>query len=216
MSDIVNANINSLLEKATDPAKLSKLMIQEMQETLVEIKASVAKVLADRKKVERLLDEKLSKKAYFEDKAQMAVDKDREDLAKRILEELIELEDEIQKVQEQRDNLNAVIEDYRSDIERLETKLGEARHKSKLLDERLKAAQQHKKVEEKLHKAHHESAFQRIDDLQHQIEKLDSESESMGFGSVPPSLEKEIADLEHEGEIKDRLAALKKKARKND
>lgn len=209
LSDIISSNINALLEKASDPVKMSKLMIQEMQETLVEIKAAVAKVMADRKKVERLLEEKYQKKAYYDDKAGVAVDKSREDLAKRIIEEVIELEKEIENLQERKDHLDGVIEDYRSDIERLETKLDEARQKSKLLDERMKAAKQRKKVEDKLYKANNDGAFRRVEALEQQIEKLEAETEAMGLGT-PSTLEEEIDELVHQDEVATRLAALKK------
>jgi phage shock protein A len=212
MSDIISANINSLLEKASDPVKLSRLMIQEMQETLVEIKASVAKVLADRKRVDRLLEEKLTKKAYFEEKVQLAVDKNREDLARRILEEMIDVEREVEEAQKRRDDLNGIIESYRHDIERLENKLIETRHKSRMLDERLKSAKHRKQVDQKLYEANHEKAFLRNEALAQEIDSLDAEAEALGFGSKP-SLEKEIADLEVEGEVESRLAALKKQKR---
>lgn len=213
MSDIVSANINNLLEKASDPVKMSKLMIQEMQETLVEIKASVAKVLADRKGLERQLEEKQAKKSYFEEKAQMAVDKGSDDLAKKILDEIIEIEGHIVELETRHKQISDVVDDYRADIEKLESKLGEARHKAKLHEEQLKAAKSKKEVQDKFYSSKAQSAFQRADELEQQIDKLDAESEAMSMGSEP-SLEDQIAELEHEGEIKSRLEAMKKKAKK--
>jgi phage shock protein A len=211
LSDIFSANLNSLLDKASDPIKLSKLMIQEMQETLVETKASTANVLAERKRIDRQLEEKLSKKAYFDEKAQMAVDKSREDLAQRILEQVLGLENEISDIQDQRDHLNGIIEEYRGNIEKLEGKLREARHKAKLLEERIKSSKQKKKVNEQLAKANGPKAAMRIEALEQQIDRLDSESEADGFGSKS-SLEEEIADLENQGEIQKRMEALKRKS----
>ena len=211
LSDIFSANLNSLLDKASDPIKLSKLMIQEMQETLVETKASTANVLAERKRIDRQLEEKLSKKAYFDDKAQMAVDKSREDLAQRILEQVLGLENEISDFQDQRDHLNGIIEEYRENIEKLEGKLREARHKAKLLEERIKSSKQKKKVNEQLAKANGPKAAMRIEALEQQIDRLDSESEADGFG-FKSSLEEEIADLENQGEIQKRMEALKRKS----
>jgi len=211
LSDIFSANLNSLLDKASDPIKLSKLMIQEMQETLVETKASTANVLAERKRIDRQLEEKLSKKAYFDDKAQMAVDKSREDLAQRILEQVLGLENEISDFQDQRDHLNGIIEEYRENIEKLEGKLREARHKAKLLEERIKSSKQKKKVNEQLAKANGPKAAMRIEALEQQIDRLDSESEANGFGSKS-TLEEEIADLENQGEIQKRMEALKRKS----
>ena len=85
--DIISANINVMLDKAEDPEKLIKLMIREMEDTLVELKSSCAGVLAGGKKIERKLDEARSRDVYWKERAELAVDKGRDDLAREALKE---------------------------------------------------------------------------------------------------------------------------------
>jgi phage shock protein A len=83
--DIVGSNINSMLDRAEDPEKLIKLMIQEMEDTLIELKSACAGVIAESKKVERQLVTMEKRVEYWEGKANLAVNKGRDDLAREAL-----------------------------------------------------------------------------------------------------------------------------------
>jgi|SaaInlStandDraft_1057018.scaffolds.fasta_scaffold78276_1 phage shock protein A len=213
-SDIISSNINTITEKVCDPVKISKLMTQDMQETLLELKASLAKVLTDKKNLEWKLRENLDRKNDFEEKALMAINREREDLAKKILERVMALEKDSERIQCRLTETNRFIEGYRLGIDKLEAKIGESRVKSKLAEERLKMAQNHKKVRSMILKSNLEGTDLRIEKLEQQIDCLGSEPGVIQF-SVELSLEEEITQLEHTREIQMRLKTLKKNSQKH-
>ena len=131
--DIVSSNINAMLDKAEDPEKLIKLMIREMEDTLVEIKTACAGVMANGKKIERQLEGLESRAAYWEEKAELAVNKGRDDLAREALVEKRKFTRRIETLGSELVEHNLLIEQYQDDIRQLEEKLKSARDKQRLL-----------------------------------------------------------------------------------
>ena len=127
--DIVNSNINSMLDQAEDPEKLVRLMIQEMEDTLIDLKASCAGAIAARKKVGRSFDEINARAANWESKAKLAIQKGREELAREALLEKRRASEGLASLEKETAGLDEVIGNYQTDITQLEEKLSAAREK---------------------------------------------------------------------------------------
>ena len=145
--DIVNSNLNAMLDKAEDPEKLIRLMIQEMEDTLVEIRASCADAMAMKKKVQRASDESLDRSGQWEKRAELALSKGREDLAREALMEKRRYQERVESLKGEAGQCDELIEQYQDDITQLETKLGSAREKQRILVKRHVRAQHHKRTE---------------------------------------------------------------------
>jgi len=213
LRDIVNANLNSMLEKAEDPEKLIKLMIMEMEDTLVEIKASAAGVMATRKKAQREMNHSRERAQGWKDKAQLAVDRGREDLAREALREkqfyLRQAEAKEREVFE----LDGLIEQYQEEIRLLEDKLAEAREKHRVLVQRHIHAQGKKRVQKQIRKADSSDAFARFEQLEYRVDRMEAEADLVNYGRKP-SLEEQFIALEEDEEIEKELSDLKSAAGK--
>ncbi len=208
--DIVNANLNAMLEKAEDPEKLIKLMIQEMEDTLVEIKASCAGAMASRKRVRRALEETKARAEEWERKARLALEKGREDLAKEALIEKRNYREEIGHLEREDNQFGVLISQYHTDIGQLEEKLAAGRNKHRVLTERAIHAQRRKRAQTGIRHAESHSAFVRFEGLEHRIERIEAEADLVNYRGKP-KLEDEFAKLETGEEIDEELAALKKR-----
>ncbi len=134
--DIVSSNINAMLDKAEDPEKLIRLMIREMEDTLVEIKTACAGVMAGGKKIRRQLDGLGAKARYWEEKAALAVKKGRDDLAREALVEKRKFNRRIETLENDLTEHDLIIAQYQGDIRQLEEKLKSARDKQRMLVQR--------------------------------------------------------------------------------
>ena len=126
-SDIVNANINAVLEKAEDPEKIIRLMIQEMEDTLVEIRSAAAKCIADRKELGRHIQYLEGERDEWARRAELAVRRDREDLARAALTEKQAISDQVEKMQHEIESLDSQLEKFNADIQQLQSKLNDAK-----------------------------------------------------------------------------------------
>ena len=206
--DIVSSNINAMLDRAEDPEKLIKLMIREMEDTLVELKASCAGVMANQKKVRRRLDEARTRQSYWEDKAGLAVRKSRDDLARDALVEKRRYADAAGALDRELAELNSLVGEYHEDIRQLEDKLGSAREKQRILVQRHIHAARKRRAQEDIRRVDGSEAVIRFEELEHRIERMEAEAELVNFGP-PPTLETRIEDLELDDEIERELDALK-------
>ena len=193
MSDIINSNINALLDQAEDPEKMIRLIIQEMEDTLVEVRSSSARVLADRKAAARRVDQLRAEARSWEDKAKLAISKGREDLARAALQEKREIEDE----------LNSVT---------MDASVGEsdAKAKKKALVMRSKTVESRIKVKRQVNREALDDAFSRFEHFERRMDNLESQLEVMDMGKdVAPSLAAEISALEEDERISAELERLK-------
>lgn len=211
LSDIINSNINSLLDRAEDPAKLIRLIIQEMEDTLVEVRSAAARSIADRKEVERRLGRLGDAQAEWERKAELAISKGRDDLAKGALMEKAKLGETIDALEEELGRLETALHRNDADVGKLEAKLAEAKAKQKSLVARHDTAGRRLKVRQTLHDGRVDDAFARFETVERRIDRVEGEVEAYDLGSGPggKSLAEEIAELESESEIEEELAALK-------
>lgn len=210
MTDIINSNISSLLDQAEDPEKMIRLIIQEMEDTLVEVRSSSARVLADRKAAARRLEQVRAEAQSWEDKAKLAIDKGREDLARAALQEKQAIEEELAIVDAELAATDEHIAQLKDEVAQLQQKLTDAKSKQKALLMRTKTVESRIKVKRQMHREALDNAFQRFDQFERRMDNLESQLEVIDMGrEVHPDLAAEINALEEDDRINAELARLK-------
>ena len=209
MSDIINANVNALLDKAEDPEKMVRLMIQEMEETLVEVRTQSARLIADKKEVARQKARLQSEAAEWGRKAELALSKDSEDLAREALREQIEAADQADLLEAELDQIARSIDGLTGDVEALQQKLLDAKTRRKALILKSETAQSRKGVRRQLHDVNLDEAMSKFDVFERRIDELEGELEAYDIGKR--SLADEIEALEADEEIDAALVALRAK-----
>jgi phage shock protein A len=206
--DIVSANINSMLDRAEEPEKLIRLMIQEMEETLVELKASCAGLMADQKRIARDAAQALSRTEVWTRRAELAMDKGREDLAREALMEKLGAERESQGLEREVDRFSVLIEQAREDIEQLEVKLEAAKERQRSLAKRHVRADQRIRARSSAKRVQSAEVMMRFDQFEQRIERMEAEAE-LAAPRRGADLEKAFAQLEGAGEVDAQLAAMR-------
>ncbi len=206
-SDIINANINAILDKAEDPEKMVRLMIQEMQETLVEVRTTSAKVIADQKTQERQRDALIKQIDDWENKAALAISKGREDLARAALAEKLNAQQAVELIDQELGQIDTTLATLNDEIAQLQQKLDEAKARQKSLIYRHKTANTQLKVRAKFNKVSIEEALARFESYEAKLDELEGQVESYDLGQK--SLANEIEQLKQDDAVSDELAALK-------
>ena len=206
--DIVSANINAMLDRAEDPEKLVRLMIREMEDTLIEIKASCAGVMATGKKAERQLDEVRSRITYWEQRATLAVRKGRDDLAREALMEKRRSVERAEVLGQDLREHNTLIEAYQDDIRQLEAKLRGAKEKQRILVQRHIHANRKRRAQEEIRRIDSTETLFKFDDLESRIERMEAEAGLVNHGAGS-FLKEELENLGMDEEIEKELKALK-------
>lgn len=210
MTDIINSNISALLDQAEDPEKMIRLIIQEMEDTLVEVRSSSARVLADRKAAARRLEQVRAEAQSWENKAKLAIDKGREDLARAALQEKRAIEEELAVVEAELTATDEHIAQLTEEVAQLQQKLTDAKSKQKALLMRTKTVESRIKVKRQIHREALDNAFQRFDQFERRMDNLESQLEVMDVGrDVHPDLAAEINALAEDDKINADLARLK-------
>jgi len=212
-ADIVSSNVNAMLDKAEDPEKMIRLIIQEMEDTLVEVRTAAAKTIADRKTVERKLARVQEAMDEWQRKAEIAYTKDREDLTRAALIEKSKLAETAKGLGEELDALDHAMQQGEGDIVKLQEKLTEAKAKQKTITARHDTASSRLKVRRQFFDGRIEEAFARFDQVEKRLDDIEGHVESYDLGK-PKTLHEEIADLEAEAEIEDEMAAIRAKMAK--
>jgi phage shock protein A len=181
-----------------------------MEDTLVEIKASCAGVMAERKKAERQLEEMAARSAYWEEKAGMAVNKGRDDLAREALHEKRRYTRRMDVLESEIADLNQLVEQYQDDIRQLEEKLKNARNKQRMLTQRHIHAKRKRQAQEDIRRMDSAEVVRKFDDFEGRIERMESEADLVNYGRRT-TLEEELDKLHGDEEIEAELEALKKK-----
>lgn len=211
--DIISSNINAMLDKAEDPEKLIRLMIQEMEDTLVEMRASCADAMATKKRIRRAQEEALSRAEDWEGRARLAVDKGREDLAREALIEKRNYQEHAQSLDKELTQCEALIEQYQADIVQLENKLRSAREKQRVLIKRHTHARNRKRAQMDIRRVETSDAFIRFEQFENRIERMEAEADLVNYGRRP-TLEEQIDSLEGDEQIEKELQDLKASAEK--
>lgn len=207
--DIVAANMAELLEKAEDPAKMIRMIILEMEETLVEVRASAARTIADIKEMRRHVAKLSEIEANWTEKAELALSKDREDLAKAALMERQKASDMIEQLRAEIAVLDDTLRGSEEDIAKLQNKLREARTKQNNIATRLESANNRGRLREMWNGPRTHEAFSRFDMLERKVDEAEGRADAMGLGALPKSLDEEIAELKASDRVDAELAALK-------
>jgi phage shock protein A len=207
-SDIVNANINSLLEKAEDPEKIIRLMIQEMEDTLVEIRSAAAKCIADRKEHGRHIEFLEREQGEWARRAELAVRSDREDLARAALAEKQAISDFIEQLKHEMDSLDEQLEKFNEDITKLQSKLKDAKQRQRSIVIRHKTATTQLAARKHIHDDRIDEMLFRFEHAERRIDRVESEGEALEMGRRR-SLAEEIEGLEDDDRVEAALAELK-------
>jgi phage shock protein A len=213
--DIISSNINTMLDKAQDPEKLISLMIQEMEDTLVEIKASCAAAMATSKRTQRQMVEVQTRSRDWEEKAGLAVSKGRDDLAREALLEKRRYADRAYSFERELQEMNALIQQYQEDIKQLEEKLRGAREKQRLLVQRHVHALKKRRAQEEIRRVDSTGAVFKFEEFENRIERMEAEAELVNFGRKP-TLETKFDELLVDDEIEKDLQRLKSSLRKEE
>jgi phage shock protein A len=206
--DIISSNINAMLDKAEDPEKMIKMMIREMEDTLVELKASCASVIAEQKKLGRRLEETVSRRDLWENRANLAIEKGRDDLAREALHEKRRFVRIVEDLDRESADQAAIVGQYRDDIRQLEEKLGSAREKQRMLVQRHVHARQKRQAQEEIRRMDNYETIAKFEKLESRIDRMEAEADLVNYGKTP-TLEAAFEELGDDEDIEKELARLK-------
>ena len=206
--DIFAANMAELLDRAEDPAKMIRMIILEMEETLVEVRASAARSIADGKEMRRALGRLEDLQNSWTEKAELALSKDREDLAKAALIERQKAADMAEGLRAEMKVIDDTLKGYEADIAKLQNKLREARARQNAISARLESAVTRAKARELLNGNRTEDAFSRFEILERRADFAEGRADALGM-TGPKSLEEEIAELQASEKVDAELEAMK-------
>jgi phage shock protein A len=207
--DIVTSNINAILDCAEDPEKMVRLMIQEMEDTLIEVKSSCAGFMAEQKRLERALKEAAGEAEAWQARARLAVEKNREDLARAALAEKQLFSQRADMLKEQAQHTRELVTNTQSDIAQLESKLNDAREKQRLIIQRRAAAMNRMSAQQKIRRADTTDAFTRFEAYENGIDRIEAEADLTNSLRPKPGLHEQFNELEHSDTIEAELEKLK-------
>ena len=208
-TDIVNSNINALLAKAEDPEKMVRLIIQEMEDPLVEVRSASAKTLASKKEIVNQISKFETDAHDWESKAELALSKDREDLARAALQEKKKSSEAAEALRKELAIVEEQISKLQDEISQLQEKLADAKNRQKAIIMRQKTASSRLEVKKTLDSSKVDNAMGRFEQYERKIDDLESQVEAYDLGKK--TLNDEFAELEASDKVDDELAALKAK-----
>ncbi|MBT3530672.1 MAG: phage shock protein PspA [Gammaproteobacteria bacterium] len=211
LSDIINSNISSLLDKAEDPEKMIRMVIQEMEETLVEVRSGTAKVIAEKKTLSRRSEQYKKQAADWETKAELALSKGREDLAKAALNEKANINSTVDITEADLAKLDETLDKLSSEIEQLQAKLNDARARQKTIVMRTKATNSRLDVSRQLHNYSIDNAMDKFEYYEKKIDQMEGQMEGSKIHQEKRGLQNEFDDLARQESIDQELEELKTK-----
>jgi phage shock protein A len=212
LKDIIGSNINAMLEKAEDPEKLIKLMIQEMEDTLVEIKASCAGAMATRKRIESDLEAAEGRVALWMERAELAVSRDRDDLGREALLEKSRYQERVEALGQELSQANELVEQYHQEIALLEEKLAAAREKHRILVRRHAHATRRQKAERSMRRLETSDAWVRFEQFENRIERMEADADLVNRHRKG-TLEDQFASLDGDEDVDRELEELRRRVK---
>ena len=194
-TDIINANLNNMLDKAEDPEKMVKLIIQEMEETLVEVRSTAAKNIAEKKTLMRQIASLETSIKNWQEKAELAISKGRDDLAKSALSEKQKSMTQVTELQHGLSQLDVFLSAVQEDGQRLQEKLKEAKRKQESFSLRKESAEVRLKVRERAVVYNIDEAISKFERYQQKIDRVEAEIESYDL-TANKDLDSQFRDLE--------------------
>jgi phage shock protein A len=211
LSDIINSNISSLLDKAENPEKMIRMVIQEMEETLVEVRSGTAKVIAEKKTLSRRAERLKRQAKDWEGKAELALSKGREDLAKAALLEKSNITSSVEITSKDLLKLDETLDKLSTEIEQLQSKLNDARARQKTIVMRTKATVSRMDVNRQLHSYTIDNAMDKFEYYEKKIDQMEGQMDSIHIEQR--GLQNEFDELEKSESIDKELEALRSKMR---
>ncbi len=210
LNDIINSNLNVMLDKAENPEKIIRLVIQEMEDTLVEVRSDAARTIADKKKLQRKIDLMGREVNEWQRKAELAIAKSREDLARAALTEKHNLEKAGETLEQDLVELEHHLAKLNEDIGQLQAKLDDAKNRHKAMTLKHDTVSGRLKTRSKLHDDRISDALGRFEGIEEKIDQMEGKVDAFDIGR-DPSLDDQFAELEAEDVIDDELQKLKAK-----
>ena len=207
LGDIINSNISAMLDGAENPEKIARLIIQEMEDTLVEVRTAAARAMADKKEMEREIAHYSASRDDWNAKAELAIEKGREDLARGALIAKQKAESEIERRKNAMKIAEEAFERRQDDLTKLQAKLDEAKAKHRALVMRREAAEQRIRMRTQMYDGRADEAIARYANLERKVDEMEAYADTIRGGA--PSLAQEFAELEQNESIEKELAALK-------
>jgi phage shock protein A len=207
--DIIAANVIDLLERSDDPAKTIRVMILEMEETLVEVRATAARYIADQKEKRRQIAQLRELQESWTERAALALSKGREDLARGALFEKEKLTSLTDEIAEEVAAIDAALRSSEADIAKLQAKLREARTRQNAIATRLETAENRARMREMYAGARVEEAFSNFELLERHADLAEGHADALLLAAPPKTLEEEIADLRVSDRVEAELEAMK-------
>jgi len=214
LKDIVNAQVHAKLDTFEDPEKMIRYMLQEMEETLVEAKSATAERMANKTVIEEEIRQTKKLLNRWEERAKMAVDKDRDDLAREALTEKNRIVCRLAALEEELLQMQSIVDSMQEQITKLEGKREEVRDKQRMLIQRAYHAKEKKKVIETLRQIDAEGTYRKFANLEERIERMEADAEMAGFSGAAQSAEKQFSEMERDEAIEAELASMKAKKNK--
>jgi phage shock protein A len=208
LTDIVNSNLNAILARAEDPEKIIRLIIQEMEDTLVEVRSSAVRTIAERKELERRADLLRREQEDWERRAELAITRGREDLAKGALHAKSRSAQALKDLELQLSHITEALARQNEDIGKLQAKLADAKARERAIVARHKTAAARLKVRAKLYDERITDAFARFEQVERALDEMEGKVEAYDLGRRK-GLHEEFADLEADGAIREELEQLK-------
>jgi phage shock protein A len=210
ISDIVNSNINSILDRAQDPEKIIRLIIQEMEDTLVEVRSSAVKTIAEKKELERKIATLTKERDDWQAKAELALTKDREDLAKGALQVRARLAQDLAALEKHAAQIDEGLAKQSEDVVKLQQKLADAKAREAQMVARHQTATNRLKIRSTLYDERVNDAFTRFEQVERALDELEGRVDIYDLAK-PKSVADEIAELEASHQVESDLAELKAK-----
>jgi phage shock protein A len=208
LADIVNSNINAILDRAQDPEKIIRLIIQEMEDTLVEVRSQAVRTIAEKKEMERRLEAMRREHDEWERRAELALTKGREDLAKGALAAKARLAETLAREERQLALVTGGLDQQNEDITKLQAKLADAKSREKSIAARHKTASSRIRLRTNLYDERIADAFARFDEVERALDEAEGKVEAFELGRKPGIVD-EIAGIEKDARVEEELAALK-------
>jgi len=208
LADIVNSNINAILDRAEDPEKIIRLIVQEMEDTLVEVRSAAVRTIAERKELERRVDALRRELEEWQRRAELAVTRGREDLAKGAIVAKTRIGEALAREEHQLAQLAQALDKENEDIAKLQAKLADAKAREKTLAQRHKSAVSRIKVRTRLYDERITDAFARFEHVERALAEMEGRVESFDLGRKG-TLADELAGIEKDARVEEELAELK-------
>lgn len=219
LADIINANLNALLDKAEQPEKMLRLLVQEMDESLVELRTLAAEHIAQRKQLQRQLMQQQVAVDDWQQKAERALAHDKDDLARAALTERFKAEQQQSRLQDDAAQVQSLLDDIEGDMSRLQGKLNEAKQRYQQLQRRADCSEVRLQLKTQQHQQQMDGVMQKYQRFEQKIEGFEAQLEAYALAAVSPSsatLQQQFRSMERDEAIEQVLTTLKKKQGKKE